>query len=137
MTGAVVQDGDIWVWRAPGQGDLLLRHNEWGKTPAAQDMPRLAGPLAQLPQLVAAARTAAADEFYTLWQDSWKQEGDPDLRRAEFEQALILLHISYPSAQFLHSHFDLLFEDAGLFRGHLIAVVFKMDGSVAQVDLFG
>ncbi|MFK7938480.1 MAG: DUF2262 domain-containing protein [Roseovarius sp.] len=137
MTGKVVQDGDTWVWRIPDRGDVLLRHNEWGKTPASQDMPRLAAPLAQLDQLVATARDAITTKYHALWQDSWRQPGDADLTREEFAQAVTLMSVSYPSGQYLHNAFDMSFDDAGLFSGHAFFVSFKMDGTLQSVEMFG
>ena len=137
MTGQIVQDGENWLWRSPDRADLLLRHNEWGKTPAVDDMPRLAEPLAGLETLEARAGEALADEYYPLWRDIWRRPEDDDLSRDEFIDAIELMSITYPSGAYLHEAFDLSFDDAGLFAGHAFFVAFRMDGTLLGVEMFG
>jgi len=137
MSGKVMTRDGAWFWREEGRGDLKLRHNEWAKTPAEQDMPRLAAPLARLAHHEAAAKTAIADSYYQTWQDGWRRDGDPALSREDFMATLTLMSVSYPSAQHLHSHFELSFDDGGLFAGHAFFATFTLDGVLAGVEMFG
>lgn len=135
--GKVVQKGDQWFWQRSGNPDVLLSHNEWGKKSPEQDFPKLAHVLMQLDEYLTIAKTALVKEYHEIWQDGWSHGFDFDLTAAEFAEKIVFESVHYPSAQFLHSHFELSFGDSGLFLGHGFVAVFKLDGTLDHVEMFG
>lgn len=137
MTGQMVQEGEDWFWRRKGQPDIRVRHNPWGKTAAAQDMPKLARALDRVDDQIEQARAAICRQNYDNWREGWRYPDEPDLTEAEFAARLAFEGISYPAAAALHSQFDLSFDDGGLFAGHGFSVSFTLDGRLDRVEMIG
>ena len=137
MTGQIKRDGEGWVWSRAGAKDIVLWHNPWGKTDAAADMEKLAPSLSNLDQLIVASRAALVNEYYDPWRDNWSHTYDGDLTKEAFAEKLVFMSVVYPSGQFLHSHFELSFDDSGIFLGHGFVCVYTLDSTYVHSEMVG
>lgn len=112
-----------------GKPCSVLLMVEEGSTDASIGLARLEALCADLPSVDRAARNYAADELLETACD-WCEE---DLTREQFMERM-----EYPSIRVGDDgSVDIMFDDGGMFMGHVIVVSMATDGSFESADIEG
>ena len=78
-------------------------------------------------------RAKIADEYYDVWLDGWRKEGEAIITRDEFASRFTLQSVDVSPSGF----FSMMFGDDDLFWGHAMSVTYFPESDTLDVSLFG
>lgn len=78
-------------------------------------------------------RAKIADDYYDVWLDGWREEGEAIITREEFAARFVLEAVDVSPSGFS----SMIFGDDDLFWGHGMSVTYVPESDTLDVSLFG
>ncbi|MEM8982126.1 MAG: DUF2262 domain-containing protein [Pseudomonadota bacterium] len=89
--------------------------------------------LLNLAEYDAKARATAAEKMLKTYNETWRQEDEPLLTKAQFTERLTLVHVSFLGVESV----DFMYADDGMFGGHSL-IPQSFDGETfTYVQMYG